>query len=160
MATGNSLNQFNALANEPPSSSYATIDTRNGHPVLDFDDTATETCHFSAVLPSHYAAGGLTVAIYGMATSATSGDLVLYASIERFDTDLDSDSFGTAIGTLMTAPATSGQVFTGQVAFTNTQIDGLTANEPFRIRFTRDGFTATDTMAGDFELLQVRIRET
>ena len=72
MAAGNSLIIFNALANEPPSSNYATLDTRNGQPCLDFDASTDESAIFSGLLPRHYAGGGLTVRLYWAATSATS----------------------------------------------------------------------------------------
>ena len=37
MASGDTLNVFTPLQNEPPASIYATLDVRNLHPVLDFD---------------------------------------------------------------------------------------------------------------------------
>src|SRR3990167_4186198 len=77
---------FTAAANTPPTASFATPDTRNNHPVLDFDGTADESAVFGAVLPTTYASGGLSVDIYWTATSATSGDCVWLAGIERMKT--------------------------------------------------------------------------
>ena len=45
--------------NEPPAASYATLDTRNAQPCLDFDGSADEEAVFSFIVPSHYAAGGV-----------------------------------------------------------------------------------------------------
>ena len=99
MATGDTLAIFTPLANEPPSSNYATFDTRNSVAVLDFDDTTDESAVFGGVLPNNYASGGLTVTLVWMATSATSGGVSWDASIEAHpdDTfDIDADGFAAA----------------------------------------------------------------
>ena len=61
MASGDTLLVFHPFDNEPPSANYATLDIRNLHPVLDFDDSTDESAVFSAVLPWAYSGGGLTV---------------------------------------------------------------------------------------------------
>jgi len=58
MASGNTLCTFLPTDNEPPSSNYATLDTRNAHPVLDFDDTIQEAAQFTGILPRNYRGGG------------------------------------------------------------------------------------------------------
>ena len=165
MASGDTLVIFSPLDNEPPSSNYATIDTRNGHPVLDFDASTDESAIFSGILPRNYGGGGLTVTIYWMATSATSGATRWQAAIERMDTgtDLDSDSFASAQSAGTTASATSGAQVSTAIAFTSgAQMDSLAAGEPFRLKINRDadGTTGTDNMTGDAELLAVEIKET
>ena len=57
MATGDTLLIINPLMNEPPSANFATLDFRNGHPVLDFDKDANESAVFSTVMPRAYAGG-------------------------------------------------------------------------------------------------------
>ena len=102
MASGNTLLTFGPLASEPPGSSFATLDVRNGHPVLDFDASADESALFSCVLPRHYAGGGVTVRLVWAATSATSGTcrwavaFELLADAATQTDDLDTDSFATA----------------------------------------------------------------
>ena len=59
MASGDSLVIFTPLSNEPPSSNFATFDTRNAHPVLDFDDTTEEKVVFTGIMPRNYAGGGV-----------------------------------------------------------------------------------------------------
>lgn len=71
MASGDTLAVFIPQANEPPSSNYATFDTRNGILVLDFDGTTSESAVFRGILPGNYAGGGLTLVIYWMAGSKT-----------------------------------------------------------------------------------------
>lgn len=71
MATTNVLVQFTPLANEPPASAFATLDTRNAHVVLDFDGSTDEEAVFSGVLPTHYSGGGLTIETLSSTSSVT-----------------------------------------------------------------------------------------
>ena len=43
MSSGDTLLIFNPLHNEPPASNPATLDTRNQHPILDFDAATNES---------------------------------------------------------------------------------------------------------------------
>ncbi|MBK9711545.1 MAG: hypothetical protein IPO81_09515 [Kouleothrix sp.] len=164
MASGNSLLIFTPLNNQPPASSYATLNVRNSHATLDFDAASNESALFGAVLPTHYAGGGLTVVLMWMAATATSGNVVWNAAIERHQQttdDLDSDSFATAQAATAAAPGTSGQVQYTTITFTSgAQMDSLAAGESFRIKVTRDAANVSDTMAGDAQLLRAFIKET
>ncbi len=164
MASGNSLIQFSPLANEPPTSNFATLDTRNSHPCLDFDAGTDESAIFTGVLPRHYSGGGITVSLRWAASSATSGNVVWNTAIERIDDeglDIDADSFATANAATAAAPATSGMAQYTDVAHTSgAQMDSLAAGESFRLKVTRDADNGSDTMTGDAELLGVEIRET
>ena len=73
MASGDLLAVLTPHSNEPPSASFATLDTRAGYLVLDFDDTADESAIFRFAVPNNYSGGGFTVKVLWMATSATSG---------------------------------------------------------------------------------------
>lgn len=166
MASGNFLKSWSPSSNEPPSASFATIDTRNGHVVLDFDGASDEEAVFSGVLPAHYSGGGLTIDTYWAFTSATSGSLRVQTSIERIDAsslDIDSDSFASANSAGGTAPGTSGQVI--KVTTTHAsgaEMDSLAAGEHFRLKIRRDadGTSGTDDITTDAELLAVVIKET
>ncbi len=168
MASADTLAVFTPHSNEPPSSNFATLDTRNGHLILDFDASTDETAIFAGVLPNNYAATtGLTVTIVWMASSATSGTVVWEAGFERHsddDIDLDSDSFAANNHSgAVTAPSASGEVSYDDITFTDgSDMDSLAANESFRLRVTRDadGTNGTDDMTGDSEILRVIIRET
>lgn len=167
MASGNVLCTFFPCDNEPPASNYATLDTRNVHPVLDFDGATDEEAVFTGVLPPHYSGGGLTVKCHVAFTSATSGSGRLQADIERIDAsslDIDADSFtGTFQSAGVTAPGTSGQVVVGTITFTSGgQMDSLAASEPFRLKVRRDadGTSGTDDITTDMELLCVVVTET
>lgn len=165
MASGNTLLTFLPQDNEPPSSNYATLDSRNSILVLDFDATTSESAIFRGVLPAHYAGGGLTVDVFWLATSATTGDVVWGGSIERDNnggTDLDSDSFATEqTSTAVTTSGTSGIVNKSTITFTSgANMDSLAAGEPFRFKLARKPADAGDTMAGDAELHSVHVKET
>ena len=163
MASGATLAVFMPLANEPPSTNYATLDTRNAHPVLEFDTTTQETAIFSSVLPRNYAGGGITVYIHWMADTATTGTIGWDVSFERMSdatTDLDSDSWATAqTVTAATVSGTSGVVTVTNVAISNgANIDSIAVGEAYRIRIRRD--VANDTASGDAQLLAVELKET
>ena len=164
MASGDTLLIFTALNSEQPSSNPATLDTRNNHPVLDFDATTNESTRFRAVMPQAYAATtGVTVYLHYAMTSATSGDIDWDVAFERIgdqQQDIDSDSFAAANSVdNTTVPATSGFVDIVSVAFTDgADMDSVAAGEGFRLQVTRDA--ASDTATGDAELVFVEIRET
>lgn len=154
---------FKPLDNEPPSSNFATVDTRNSRPVLDFDTTTQESAIFSDVLPLSYMGGGLTVEVFWAATSATTGTIGWDVAIERIDADsldTDSDSFATAQTiTAVTVPGTSGQIKKTSVAITSgANMDSLVAGEAYRVRVRRD--VTNDTATGDAEVFFVVVRET
>jgi hypothetical protein len=163
MASGDTLLIFTPLHNEPPSSNNATLDTRNLHPVLDFDDTTNESSVFSAVMPRNYGGSGLTVYIHYAMSSAEAGDIDWDAAFERIgdqQQDLDADGFA-AVQSVdnTTVPATSGLVDIVNITFTDgAQMDSIAVGEGFRIKVTRDA--ASDTASGDAELVFVEIKET
>ena len=160
--TLNALTFFPA-DNEPPASNYATLDTRNGHLVLDFDDTTGESAIFTGVLPRSYGGNGLTVEIgYSMtsATSGTCGWLVDFERIGDSQQDIDSDGFtgSPTTVTAVTVPGTSGHVDVVSANVANgTAMDSIAAGELFRIKITRD--VANDNAVGDAELNWLRVRE-
>jgi hypothetical protein len=154
--------QWGPFVNEAPSSNYATLDTRNGHPCLDFDTTTQEAAIFTGVLPPDYLGGGITVTVFCSMTSATSGTVGWLVSIERINAsglDIDADSFATAQTiTATTVPGTSGQVLAMSVNISNgANMDSLAAGELFRIKIERD--VSNDTATGDAELLRVLMVE-
>ena len=69
--SGTTLVTFRATQNFPPTSIFATSDTRNYPAVLDFDDTVDEEAMFCDVMPAIYAGGGVTV-VLGWAATDTS----------------------------------------------------------------------------------------
>jgi hypothetical protein len=165
MASGNTLLQFGAADNEPPASNYATLDTRNGHLVLDFDASADEAAIFSGIMPRHYAGGGVTVYLHLSASGITTGNYIFDVAWERVgdgSQDVDSDGFAAAQSLAATAvPGTDGHVDIVSVAFTDgAQMDGVLAGEKFRLKVTRDADNASDTAAADIELHAIEVKES
>jgi hypothetical protein len=149
---------FTATDNQPPSTAFATLDTRGtGIAVLDFDDAATESAVFVGIMPEAASLGsGLIVNLDFMATTATSGNVRWSVAFERCTTDLDADSFDTATAATVATSGTSGIVSAGSI--TCTAIDSIAAGDLFRLRVQRLGADGADTMTGDAELIAVEIR--
>lgn len=166
MSSGDTLCTFFPTDGEPPSSNYATLDTRNGVAVLDFDDSTDESMEFAGFMPRHYSGGGVTVTIGWMATSATSGAVswdVAFKSVSDDADDLDSKSFAAANNVSATCASASGEVDYATITFTDgADMDSVAAGEYFRLKITRDadGTTSTDDMIGDAELVFIEIKET
>lgn len=151
---------FTPLDNQPPASSYATLDTRNSVAVLDFDDGGTnESAVFVGVIPEGAdLTSGIKVRIIWAATSATSGDCRWGVQFERGTTDIDSDSFDSATEAHSTTNGTSGIVTVTEI--TATSIDSLVAGDLFRLKVYRDSSDAVnDTMTGDAELVTVEVQQ-
>lgn len=165
MASGDSLLQWTAYHNEPPATAYATLDTRNQHPVLDFDADTDESAVFSGVMPQHYAGTtGVTVLIHYAMTSAEANEVVWNAAFELVgdqQLDIDGDDFAAANATTVTVPGTSGLVDIASITFTDgVDMDSVAAGDGFRLKITRDADNGDDDATGDAELRWLELRET
>jgi hypothetical protein len=149
---------FTATDNQPPSTAFATLDTRGtGIAVLDFDDATDESAVFVSIIPEAASLGsGLKIRLHWAATTATSGNVVWDVSLERMTTDLDSDSFDTIASGTAAANGTSGIVTVTEITLTT--IDSVTAGDGYRLKVTRDANNASDTMTGDAELVVCEVR--
>lgn len=164
MASGETLVVFQAYGNEPPAASFATLDTRNQRPCLDFDAGATERAVFSGKMPQSYAGGGITAYIH-VAASTDNNVAHQYRLDMAFENvaslDMDSDSFAAAQSASDNPNATLGVETITTIAFTDgAQMDSVTAGDRFRIYIDRDHDHGDDDMTGDLELYTVELRET
>lgn len=163
MASGNTLFVCLPQDNEPPTSAYAQLDTRNAIPVLAYDAATQETAIFGGVLLSHYSGGGLTLDVFWMAASATAGDAKWDAAYEEDDpnnNDLDSDNFGTASAVTTTTNAVSGKVVKSTITISHANMGSPVAGDPFRLRIRRLAADAGDTMTGDAQIRAIHGKET
>jgi hypothetical protein len=162
MASGDTLLIIDAVAGRQPTSSYAVWGQRNDQDHYAFDGTADESLLFRAIMPQHYAGGGITVRLHWRATSATSGDVIWNTALERqTGLDTDADSFATAQAATTTTSGTAGIPTSTTITHTSgAQMDSVVAGDGFRLKVTRDADNGSDTMnATDAELLQLEIRE-
>lgn len=164
MASGDTLLTFHPYNNEPPAANYATLDTRNLHPVLDFDATTNKSAVFSAIMPRNYAGTtGVTVYIHYSMTSAEANTVDWDVAFERIgdqQLDVDGDSFA-AVQSVdnTTVPGTTGLVDIVSIAFANgAEMDSIAVGELFRIKINRDA--ASDDATDDAELHAVELKET
>jgi hypothetical protein len=148
------------LQNEAPSSNFATLDTRNGHPCLDFDAGTAESAVFTGKMRPSYAGTGVTVTIHWAATTATSGNVMWQVAFERVDgQDTDSDGFATAQAfAAAAANGTSGTPTKSALNISNgANMDSVVAGDMYRIKITRDATNGSDTMTGDAEVMFVEV---
>ena len=150
---------FTALDNNPPATAFATLDTRNSIAVLDFDAATDENAVFVGIMPEAASLGsGLIVRLHWMSTNQTSGNVRWGVQFERSNTDLDADSFDTAVEANGAANTTQSGILT-TTAITVTTIDGITAGDVYRLKVFRNADDATnDTMTGDAELVAAEVR--
>ena len=147
---------FTPNQNQPPATDFATLDTRNSILVLDFDDGDDESAIFVGVIPEAASLGsGLKIRLHWAAIE-TSGDCVWDVSLERMNTDLDTDSFDTIASATAATNGTSGVLTVTEITLTT--IDSVTAGDGYRLKVTRDATNVSDTMSGDAELVLVEVR--
>lgn len=153
-----SLARFTARDNYPPATNFATLDTRNSVLVLEFDAATEESATFIGVVNENAAMpSGLSVRLWWMADTATSGNVQWGVQFEKTGTGLDADSYDTNAQATSAANATSG--IESLASITITTIDSLTAGDRFRLRVYRVAADATnDTMAEDAQLVAVEVR--
>lgn len=162
MASGDTLAFWPAISSEAPSSNFALLGTRNLHPILKFDASTNWSAIFRGKMPQHYAGGGVDVyLVFTMATAIT-GDVDWDIAFELIGTslDIDADSFA-AVNSVdnTTVPGTSGVPGEVSRSFTDgADMDSVVAGAMYRVKVTRDA--ASDTAAGNAELLGVEIRES
>lgn len=147
---------------EFPSSNFPQITQINQRPALAFDAATDETAYWTDVAPQGLT-GTITVLLYYVMASATSGNIIWQAALEAVtdgDTvDLDSTtSFDTQNSSATTAvPGTAGYI--DVVSITMTNADSLAAGDLYRLAINRDANNGSDTASGDAYLLGVELRD-
>lgn len=163
------LARFTALDNNPPASNYATFDTRNSLPVLDFDDgsdsaSTDEAAIFLSVVPeSANIASGINAIVTWAATTSNSGNVVWELSLARLNAgnqDIDSYAFDTATLSANSATnATVGVLTSTTITIAAADTDGISAGDPFAVKLVRKESNAGDSMSLDAEMLSLELRQ-
>ncbi len=154
MASGDTLAKFLPQSVEPLAANTAAFDTRNQHPVWDFDAATNEFIVFTEIMPRNYDGGGVILYIHYAMSSAEADTIDLDGAFERIgdqQQDLDSDGFA-AVQSVdnVTVPGNAGDVDIVSIAFTDgAEIDSIAVGELYRLKITRDA--DNDDAAGDLE---------
>ena len=147
---------------EFPSSNFPQITQINQRPVLAFDAATDETAYWTDIAPQGLT-GTITLLIYYVMASATSGNVIFQAQLEAITdgdaTDLDATtSFDSVNNSATTAvPGTAGYI--DVISITMTNADSLAAGDYYRLSINRDANNASDTASGDAYALAVELRD-
>jgi hypothetical protein len=161
MTTRATLTPF--AAEFPNTTAFPAVASANGRPVLWFDGATDEECAWSFIAHSAIT-GALTLVLYCIAASATSGTARFEATVEAVTPadalDLDSaTSYDSSNSAGATVGSTAGYLFTVSVTLTNA--DGIAAGDYVRVLLHRDadGTTGTDDVATDVGVLLAELRD-
>lgn len=144
-----------------PSSSPAAASSRNGHPIIAFDDTIAENVLYNSSVPGNYNNQDINFDIDWVAESATTGGVTWGVEVERNapgGTDIDSPSFAAQQTGTSTTNGTSGVITRTTITLTQAQADGVESLDLYRLRLQRVTSDGGDDMVGDAEILYVGIR--
>lgn len=154
--------KYTALDANPPATNYATIDTRNSVPVLEFNPTTIESTFFLGIIPEGTILGSTLGAYLHFAGDTATGSTVAWGiCMERMFgiTGFSADSFGTGVQVNQILPST-----TAAIAIAGAEVpvpSGLTTGEGYRLLIRRIANDATnDTAPGDAQLVLVELRNT
>jgi len=145
-----------------PSSNPAGAFSRNGHPIIVFDDTTAENVIFTNSVGSGYSGDDITVNIDWVAESAITGGVTWGVSFEanaEGGNDIDSDSFATQQTGNSDTNATSGIITTTSITLTQAQADSIAAGDYFRMEVERVVSDGDDDMVGDAQILSITITQ-
>ena len=150
------LSYFTPLDNIPPSGTglFATLDTRNSIPVLNFDPVLNESAIFQGIIPTgSNLLSGIKVNVEWIGFTGVSGNVFWGAQFENATHDLDSDSFD--IYTTGISAAQTGAGIISTLSLNCTGIDLIREGDSFRLKVTRSGASSLDTLFGDAQLVYV-----
>lgn len=156
-----SLLQYSPLGNEPQLANVPVLGWRNAHPFLRFAPApaTAQAAVWTAPMPTGYAGGDLIVRAAWTST-ATTGNVVLNAALERVAAaglDIDADSWATAVAAAaVTVDAAAGKSALSSITISGASLASIAAGDWFRLRLRRD---LADTAVGDCQVLGVELRE-
>jgi hypothetical protein len=158
---GSQMEKFDANLAIFPSSNPAQATSRNGHPLLAFDDTTAESVIFIGSLSEDYDSGSdLLVRIDWVAATAIIGAVTWGVEVEAnapAGTDLDADSFDTQQTGNDTTSGTSGVIVRTTITLTNAEADAIAAGNAFRLRLQRLPADGSDDLVGDAQVRAVSL---
>lgn len=142
-----------------PSTNPAVADSRNGHPVISFDDIVAEKVLFNSSMMGNYDGADILIHVDWVAeTAVTTGGVTWGIEIERNapgGTDIDSDSFATQQTGTSTTNGTSGIITRTTITLTQAEADAIEALDLYRMRVQRVVGDAGDTMVNDAQIIGI-----
>lgn len=144
-----------------PSSDPATANSRNGHPIITYDDTTAESVLFSSIMSDGYDGKDININIDWVAETATTGGVTWGVAFERNapgGNDIDSDSFDTQQTGTSTTNATSGVITRTTITLTQAEADGIESLDDYRLKLERVVSDGGDDMTGDAQVIRVGVR--
>lgn len=144
-----------------PGTNPAAIDAGENNWRLLFDAATDESCLWQFRMPTNYSSAPVLKIQYSM-NSATSGAVYFQASVMAVSdgdaADINTDSYDTANSGNATVPGTAG--YLDEISITLTNADSVAANDLCKIKLNRDADNASDTAAGDAEVVAVSFEYT
>lgn len=138
-----------------PTSAFASLSKNTaGRMFLQYDAATAETAFWSAVAPENFAGPANVIVTYF--TAATSGNVVYTANLENSVGVATSENWAAGGTTLAAVPGTANTASTFTVTLPNVPPAGTY----FRLRVRRDAAVATDTAAGDCNVLSVEFKDS
>jgi hypothetical protein len=113
-------------------------------------------------MPAWYSGGNVICDIYWVARTAITGNVVWAVAFEQIlpgTTNVGSDSFAADVLVTSSAPGVNGVVQLVSIVFNSAQINGILANNNFRLHLQRNATDGGDTMVGDAELIFLSLRQ-
>jgi hypothetical protein len=156
------LMKFNPNDATYPATTPAAAITRNGRPLIAFDDAADECVNFYDWLTDDYSStNNFRVEVDAACGGAiTSGVVRWCLEVESLAVqDLDADGYAAAVCANSTCPATNGNLMTAIITLTSGQWDGGSRNTPYRLRLCRDADNAADTATEDAQFRHMAVRQ-
>lgn len=150
------------LMSEPPATNFATIDTRNSVPVLEFDAATNESTVFTGIISEGIIMGStLGVYLHFAGDTATGSTVAWGICMERMTGTFgfSADRFNEGVQVNQILPSTTAAITIAGAALPVPV--GLTQGEAYRLLIRRIANDATnDTAPGDAQLIAVELRNT
>ncbi len=126
--------------------------------VLDFDSSQTEEAMGKGYLFGQYdGTSAIDMKVSGSMDSANTGTKKVRIDIKIMrlsdGQDMSADGFAAAQSASITVNNSANHKFTGTVAFTNAQFDGVQGDEWYMAHIQRDHDHADDDATGDFQFI-------
>lgn len=134
-----------------------------GHDVVTFENATDDYATVQGVMPVEYGGGSIIVRLYWASWTTTMGAVRWQVEVERLEEDGTSTltiGFGTPQAVDNTVAAALGDISEAVISFSPAEFQNVAAGDLYRLRITRLGAHANDTMVGTAVLFALTVNET